>query len=116
LGLALTHGVTAWAQSATPSWTESLGLPTVYVDHARAKVAHGRYLSAARDLRRAAAMLATRSQRVFGLDRLRLVADCRALRLTARDVAAGAVTNAAQFHGVLDATHTAVSEHTAAAP
>jgi hypothetical protein len=94
-----------------PQWTESLGVPTIYVEQARVYVAQGLYQSAARNLRKAARILSARSQRVYGLDRTRLTADVEALRLTARDVAAGAVTSPAQLDSVLDNVHTAVIEH-----
>ena len=86
-------------------WTQSLGEPSIYVNYARADVARGHYKSAARNLRRAAADLKQRSEQVYGRDRKRLVQDVRALRLTATDVAAGAVTSQAQLDSVLDTTH-----------
>jgi hypothetical protein len=94
-----------------PRWTEALGVPTIYVEHARVYVARGRYRSAARTLRKAARILSARAQRGYGLDRARLAADVEALRLTARDVAAGAVTSPAQLDSVLDNVHRAVIEH-----
>ncbi len=86
-------------------WTEGLGEPTVYVEHARADVGQGHYKSAARNLRKAAAILAGRSHSAYGLDRERIGDDVAALRLTARDVAAGAISSAAQLDAVLNTTH-----------
>jgi hypothetical protein len=99
------------SNDAHASWTESLGEPTVYVEHARADVGSGRYQSAARNLRKAAAILAKKSKSAYSLDRSRLGEDVGALRLTARDVAAGAITSPAQLDTVLDATHADLREH-----
>lgn len=101
---------------AHPRWTESLGVPTLYIEHARTNVAHRHYRLASRNLRKAAAMLSARAERAYGLDRRHLAADVEALRLTAQDVAAGAISTPAQLDGVLDSTHTAVSKHGAASP
>ncbi len=109
--LALSVAVAARAQSDAPPadvqarWTESLGKPSVYVQHARAEVDQGHYKSAARHLRKAAALLEQQSQDVYGSDRRRIQQDEKALRLTARDVASGAVTSAAQLNSVLDSVH-----------
>jgi hypothetical protein len=83
----------------------------MYVEHARVHVNEHHYHSASRDLREAARVLSMRAERVYGLDRQRLSTDAQALRLTARDVDAGAITSAAQLDSVLDTTHSAVSEH-----
>jgi len=103
-------GNSANTQDPKVGWTESLGQPSVYVDHARADVGHGHYKSAARNLREAAKILAARSTDAYGLDRQRLKQDIKALRLTARDVAAGAITSPAQFDSVLNTTHEYLAE------
>jgi hypothetical protein len=94
-----------------PMWTESLGQPSVYVQYARVEVGESRYQSAARNLRKAAGILAKRSTRTYGLDRRRLRLAVAALRLTARDVSAGAVSTSIQLDSVLNTTHSALSEH-----
>jgi hypothetical protein len=43
------------------------------------------------------------------LDRKRLLEDIEALRLTARDVDAGAIKSPAQLESVLESTHAAVA-------
>jgi hypothetical protein len=91
-------------------WTESLGDPTVYIEHARMDVGRRHFKSAARNLRRAAAMLSDRAKNVYGLDRRHLGDDVAALRLTARDVAAGAIASPAQLDSVLDTTHAYVDK------
>ena len=99
------------AQSRTPqaAWTESLGEPTIYLNYARANVVRQHFKSAARNIRRAAADLSQRSHGAYGLDRKRLLEDIEALRLTARDVDAGAVKSPAQLESVLESTHAAVA-------
>lgn len=115
-------GATSWAAAPATApdvharWTESLGEPSIYVQRARREVGEKRYQSAARNLRTAALLLARRSERVYGLDRKRLDRDVEALRLTARDVAAAAVTSAAQLDGVLDETHSDLGHTHAALP
>jgi len=88
-----------------PRWAESLGVPSIYVRRARIEVAAGHNKLAASSLRRAAAILTQRSEHVYGLDRRQLSRDAAALRLTARDVAAGAVTNPWELNSVLRDTH-----------
>ena len=93
-----------------PRWAESLGVPSIYVRRARVEVAAGHDKLAARSLRRAAAILTHRSDHVYGLDRRQLARDAAALRLTARDVAAGAVTNPWELNSVLRDTHRDLGE------
>jgi hypothetical protein len=90
---------------AQAKWTESLGEPSLYVEHARADVGRRHYKSAARNLRKAADMLSGKSKYAYGLDRRRLDQDVAALRLTARDVVAGAIKSPAQLDSILDTTH-----------
>jgi long-subunit acyl-CoA synthetase (AMP-forming) len=59
-------------------------------------------------------MLAARSVDTYGLDHRYLILDVAALRLTARDVAAGAVSNEAELDSVLNTTHSALREQRAA--
>ena len=117
-GLVLLVGpLAAEEQNATdghPRWTESLGQPSVYVNYARVEVGKSRYKAAAWNLRKAATMLANRSTNTYGLDRRHLRLDVAALRLTARDVAAGAVANPAQLDSVLNTTRSELSEHRSA--
>jgi hypothetical protein len=98
-----------------PEWTHSLGLPSIYIERARKEVGEKHFKSAALSLRKASVMLQQRSSRVSGLDRKRLAADATSLRLTARDVAAGAITTRAQLDSVLETTHTDLSAHPTAA-
>ncbi len=91
--------------AAQVTWTESLGQPSVYVDRARADVGLRHYKSAARNLRTAANILATRSKNTYALDRQRLSQDVKALRLTVKDVAAGAITSPALLDSALQTTH-----------
>jgi hypothetical protein len=91
-------------------WTESLGEPSIYVHYARTDVDQRHYRSAARNLRKAAAVLAEQMENAYGLDRRRLAQDVAALRLTARDVGAGAITSSALLDSVLDTTHTHLRE------
>ena len=103
-------GHAASANDVQARWTESLGVPSIYVERARRDVGEGHYGAAARYLHRAAALLDRRAERVYGLDRRRLDRDADALRLTARDVAAGAVTSRAQLDSVLDDTRRGLRE------
>lgn len=80
------------------------------MEHARAEVGQRRFKSAARNLRTAATILAVTSKNAYGLDRQRLRQDIKALRLTAQDVAAGAITTPAQFDSVLQTTHAYLAE------
>ena len=96
--------------AAQGQWTESLGQPSVYVEYARADVGRRHYKSAARNLRKAASILSAKSKEAYGLDRRRLSEDIKALRLTARDVAAGAITSPALFDSALRTTHAYLSE------
>jgi hypothetical protein len=82
----------------------------MYVHYARADVDQRHYKSAARNLRKAAAILAEQMNHAYGLDRRRLAQDVAALRLTARDVGAGAIASPAQLDGVLETTHAYVHE------
>jgi hypothetical protein len=50
-------------------------------------------------------MLSGKSKYAYGLDRRRLDQDVAALRLTARDVVAGAIKSPAQLDSILDTTH-----------
>ena len=95
---------------AHAKWTESMGEPTMYVKYARADVDQRHYKSAARNVRKAAAILSEKLHDAHGLDRRRLVQDIAALRLTARDVGAGAITSPAQLDSVLDVTHAHLRE------
>lgn len=104
-GVAPNPTLTARNTDFQAGWTESLGEPTIYVEHARADVGRGHYKSAARNLRKAAAILAERMPQAYGLDRRRIGADVAALRLTARDVAAGAISTPALLDSVLNTTH-----------
>ena len=58
-----------------------------------------------------AAILADKLQHAYGLDRRRISEDVAALRLTARDVAAGAVSTSAVLDSVPDTTHADLLEH-----
>lgn len=91
-------------------WTESLGEPSIYVEYARREVDQKRFKSAARNLRKAATILADKMKYAYGLDRTRLSQDVAALRLTARDVGAGAITTPAQLDSVLTITHSYLRE------
>jgi hypothetical protein len=97
-----------------PIWTVALGQPSVYVNYARRNLGESRYKAAARNLRKAATLLAVRSVNTYGLERKHLLLDAAALRLTAKDVAAGAVANQAQLDSVLNTTHAALREQRAA--
>ncbi len=101
---AVGHAAAGAGDDVHAKWTDSLGEPSVYVNYARVEVDQKSYQSAARKLRKAAAILAQRLSDTYGLDRRQLVDDVAALRLTARDVEAGAITSSAQLDGVLDTT------------
>jgi predicted metal-dependent hydrolase len=95
---------------AHAKWTESLGEPSMYVNYARVDVGQRHYKSATRNLRKAAAILAEQLKYAYGLDRRRLAQNVSALRLTARDVSAGAITSPAQLDSILDTTHAYLRE------
>jgi len=86
-------------------WADALTAPRTYLRDARRAVADGHYAVAARKLRQAAAMVSHHEVFAVGRERRRLQIAVKALRLTAKDVAAGAVTSAAQLDGVLRDTH-----------
>jgi hypothetical protein len=60
---------------------------------------------AARNLRHAAAMVSKQESYAIGRERARLHIAVEALRLTAKDVEAGAVDSSAQLDAILHDTH-----------
>jgi hypothetical protein len=90
---------------AGADWADVLTAPRHYLRTARRAVDHRHYRIAARNLRAAATMVAHHEGYAVGRERRRLRVAAQALRLTAKDVAAGAVTSSMQLDGVLNDTH-----------
>lgn len=96
----------ALAGSGNPAaWADEVTAPRNYIGAARHAVEHHHNVAAARHLRNAARMVAQHEGYATGRERARLGLAAEALRLTAKDVEAGAVSSAGQLDAVLNDTH-----------
>jgi hypothetical protein len=87
------------------AWAEELTAPRAYISNARRAVDRHHYMVAARNLRHAATMVSKQESYAIGRERARLHIAVAALRLTAKDVEAGAVDSSAQLDAILHDTH-----------